>query len=136
MERFVEIIKFAANAGTNRRGTIIEKVHFAAQQRFVVKEFDDAKRRTAHAEDVVAAVGAALGDFQNFRCAARASDSVRKSEQHSKRRLRIEAFADHLTIARLKNVQRKISAGEKNNIERKQRQAKIGHRRVPTTSKE
>src|SRR5262245_4343542 len=72
----VEIVKFAAEAWIGGYWAVFEKVYFSAQQRFVVKEFDDPEGRAADGQNIAAAIRIAFGDFENIGGAADASDSV------------------------------------------------------------
>src|ERR1700733_8787247 len=52
------------------------------------------------------------------------------SQHDAERRLRVEAFARHLPVARLKNVQWNGLAGEQNDVQRKERDARGIHERL------
>src|SRR6266404_6314893 len=102
---------------------IIEVVNAAFEERVYREEFDDTEGSAADREDVHAAVVVTFNDFQNFGGAAGAGNSVREGEKHAEFGLVVEAIADHFAVARLENVQRKVSAGKKNDVQRKQRNA-------------
>ena len=73
-------------------------------------------------------LGTSPKDFDNFSGAAHVHDTFRMREQHAELRLIIEAPLDHLTVAWLENVQGKIRAGEKNDVQGKERNPFRPHR--------
>ncbi|GAC1639138.1 MAG: hypothetical protein NVS9B14_20150 [Candidatus Acidiferrum sp.] len=103
--------------------TIVEIVYAAFQKGIVSEKLDDAKRRAADGDDVHAAVVVFLGYFKNFGGAAGSGHAVIESEEHAEFGFVVKTIADHLAITRLENVQRKVGAGEENDVQRKQRNA-------------
>ena len=63
----------------------------------------------------------ALNDFDNFRSAAYSSNAFRKRQENPKLGFFFQATVDHFEITRLEDMQRKVCAGEKNDVQWKER---------------
>jgi hypothetical protein len=111
----------------DRRGynvvDVFQVVDMTLKQGIVREEFNNTERFAANGDDIHAAVFVMLDDFQDFHRAADANDAVWKGQQHAEGRFRVEAFADHLAVARLKNVKRELFAWEKHDVQGKERNA-------------
>ena len=102
---------------------ILEVIDRALQQRIVVVKIHDAVRPPPDGENVHAPVIIPPRNFQNFRRATNMRYAIRQSQEHPKWRFFVQALAHHPAIARLENVQGKKLAGEKYDVERKERDA-------------
>ena len=120
---FVEIDELLSFWRIGDEFVILEEIDGALEQRILREEFQDAEGRAADGDDVHASVFKLLDDFEDFGGATDADDAVLHGEEHAKGRLGIEAFADHAAIARFKNVQGKLFAGEKNDVQGEERYA-------------
>jgi hypothetical protein len=115
---FVDFSEFFACFRDGGGGAVFEIVDCAFEERVLVKEFDDSKRDAANCEDVHATILVSLYDFKDFCGAADPGDTVVEGEEHTEFGFVFEAIADHLSVARLENMQGKVSAGEKNDVKR------------------
>jgi hypothetical protein len=104
-------------------GIVLEVIHVTFQKRILREQVDDAERATADSDNVHAAVLVTLDDLEDFSRTSYANHSIRKGKEHAERRLGVEALASHTPIARLKNVQGKLFAGEKYDVKREERNA-------------
>lgn len=111
------------DARVGRGFTVFEIIHVAFEDGVFCEQLYGAKGDAAVGEDIHAAVVIALGDIYDFGGAADARDAVGEREKHAKFRVVFEAVFYHLAVTGLENVQGKFSAGEKNDVQRKQRNA-------------
>src|SRR5580704_2363247 len=119
--RLVEFDKLAAQGHIRRNVAIFEVVHMAFRERLFLDELDDAKRLAPDGQDVHRSVRVALDNFNNFRGAAHACNSLRKRQQYAKLALFFQAAFHHLKITRLEDVQGKVCAGEKYDVQWEER---------------
>src|SRR5580692_3585938 len=119
----VEIDELLSLWGIGRKIVIFEEVDGALEQRILGEKLQNAEGVAADGDDVHAAVFKLLDDFEDLRGTANADDTVLHGEEHAKGRLGIEAFANHTAVARLENVQGKLFAGEKNDVQGEERYA-------------
>src|SRR5579883_19787 len=117
--RFVDFDQLAAERRIDGQVAVLEIIDAAFEQRVFGEEIDDSEGMAANGDDVHAAVGIAPDDLENFSGATDAGEAVVDGQEHAEGRARVEAFADHAAIARLKNVQGKLFAGEENDVQRK-----------------
>ena len=85
--------------------------------------FRDHEWRAAGSENIHAAVIVTLHDSRDFRGAADARQTFGHGKQHTEFRFLREAIIGHGAVTRLKNVQGKLRAGEKDDVQRKKRNA-------------
>src|SRR5258708_25806399 len=128
MAAFVELNEFASHTRIRRHLRVFEIIHFAFQERVLVEQLDHAKGRAAHCQNIHSSIGIPFHHLDNFRCASHVHDALREREQHAELRLIIETSPRHLTVAWFENVQRKVRAGEKNDVEGKERNPFRPHR--------
>jgi hypothetical protein len=102
---------------------ILQIIHVALKKRVLGENINNAEGRTPDRDDVQATVFVAFDNFENFRGATHANDSIREGEEHPEGGSGVQAFAHHAAITRLKNVQRKLFAGEEYDVEREERNA-------------
>src|SRR6476646_10316816 len=86
-----------------------------------VEELDDAKAFAAHRQDGHGFVLIAFDHFNNFRRAPYAYNALRECQENAELGFFLQAAADHFEIARLKDVQGKVCAGEKDDVQWKER---------------
>src|SRR5579863_8898059 len=101
---FVYFDQLAKGARFERRIAILEIVDTTFQKRVLGYEFNNTEGISADGDDVHAAVGIMLEDFQYLGGAANARDAVVHGQEHAEGGFGVEAFADHATVARLENV--------------------------------
>ena len=89
----------------------------------VLEKIENAEWGAADGEDVHAAVAVALDDVEDFRGAADARQTFGHGKQHAEFGFLREAIFDHGAVTRLKNVQGKLRAGKKDDVQRKKRNA-------------
>src|SRR5580704_4832693 len=118
---FVEFDQLFFLCRVEGRVSVLQVIDLPFEQRIFGKQVYDAKWHTADGNDVYATVIVALRGFQNFGGAANADDTLFQSQEHAERNVLIEALAYHAAVARFENVQRKLLAGEKNDVQRKKR---------------
>jgi hypothetical protein len=118
---FIDFDQLAKGARFERCFAILEIVYATFQKGVLGYELNDPERVAADSDDVHAAVGIIFDDFQYLGCATNPRDAVVHGQEHAERRFGVEAFADHATVTRLENVQGKLFAGKKNDVEREQR---------------
>src|SRR5579863_4057279 len=121
MASFVEFDKLAPQGHIRRSVAIFQIVHMPFRERLFLVELDDAKRLAPDGQDVHRSVRVALDDFDNLRGAAHACNSLRKRQQHAELALFFQAAFHHLKITRLEDVQGKVCAGEKYDVQWKER---------------
>src|SRR3974377_80817 len=112
-----------ARRGERITAIVLEVIHVTFQKRIFREQVDDAERATADGDNVHAPVLVTLPAFEGFRRTSYANHSVRKAKEHAEGSFGVEALADHTPIARLKNVQGKLFAGEKYDVKREERNA-------------
>src|SRR5579859_4416232 len=122
----VQASQFGFRTGINERIAVVEKIDVTLQQLVLgigigVQEVGNVERGTADGEDVHPAVGVTFRDLCNFRSATHASDSLGKGQEQAEFGFFVEALAHHLTVAMLKNVERESGAGQKDDVQREQR---------------
>ncbi len=127
MAGFVEFDETGLLGGVGSGVTIFKVVDVAVKERIFGKEFDDAEGFAANSDDVHAAVFVSLDEFQDFGGAADVDDTFRNGEEQAEGRIVVETLADHAPVPRFKNVQGELFAGEKNDVEREERNAIGGH---------
>jgi len=120
---FEEFHEFALNTGIQGRIAIFEVIDLTFEERILFEKFNDAKRRAADCQDIHAAIFVTFDDFGDFSGAADSGDPFGKGEEHTELRLLFQVIFDHLAVSRLKNMQRHFRAGEKDDVQGKQRNA-------------
>jgi hypothetical protein len=124
----IEFDEFAANPGIGSGVAVVEVVDESLEKRLLVQEADDAKGGSANGENVHASVVIAFDDLDDFGGTANVGNAIGRSQQHSEFGFLLQAVSNHGAIAGLENVQRKVSAGKKNDVQRKKRDAIWPHR--------
>src|SRR5208283_528002 len=107
---------------------IFEIVDLAFEKGILREKLHNAEDIPTDSNDVHPAIRIAFDDFQNLGGAANFGDAVIHGEQHSEGRAGVEAVAHHAAVAGLENVQGKLFAGEKYDVQRKERYAIGSHR--------
>jgi len=93
----------------------------AFQKRVFGDDFHHTKGSAADSENVHAAIFVAFYDVDNFGGAADSRDTLRKRKKHAEFRLFFETVFHHFAVTRLENMQGKVCAGKKDDVQRKQR---------------
>src|ERR1700723_379260 len=87
----------------------------------LLEKLDDAEGFAANCQNVHRPVVVALNDFNNFRGAPYSSNAFGKRQKNAELGFFFQATVDHFEITRLEDVQGKVCAGEKNDVQRKER---------------
>src|SRR5580700_4100803 len=117
----VELDKLAPQGWVGQRIPVFEIVDMALGEGILVEELDDAEGLAADRQDIHCLVVVALDDFDDLRSTAHASNALGERQENTKLGLLFQAPADHFKITRLEDVQRKVSAGEKDDVQWKER---------------
>src|SRR2546427_10014600 len=120
---FVQLHEFALNARICGSFAVLKVIYLAFEERILRGQFEHAKGSAANGKNIHSAVAVALHHIEYFGSAADARDTVGKREKHAERRLLRETGFCHLAVRRLENVQRKVGAGENDDVQRKTRNA-------------
>ena len=118
-----EFNKFALEAGTGGGFAIFEIIHLAFEERVFLEKIENAEWGAADGEDVHPVVVVAFYDGADFRGAANASQTICQGKKHAKFRFLRHAVFHHGTVTGLKNVQRKLRAWKKDEVQREKRNA-------------
>ena len=101
-----------------RSGFVGHQQYFGAQERTLLVEFEHFKPMAAFGDQIETSVFVFPGDADDLGCASDLGDAMVNGSNHAEDRTVGAAFADHLFVARLENVQRQRRAGKQHEIER------------------
>src|SRR5579859_714058 len=118
---FVEFDEFAAQRRIWRHVTVFKVVHLSLGERILVEELKYAEWLAAHCQNIHCFVVIALNDLDDLRGAAYPNNTLGKRQQNAKLGFFLQATIEHLQIARLEDVQGKVCAGEKNDVQGEER---------------
>src|SRR5713101_1064326 len=120
---FVQFHEFALNARICGSFAVLKIICLAFEERILCGQLEHAKGSAANGKDIHPAVAVALHHIKYFGSATDARDTVGKREKHAERGFLLETGFYHLAVTRLENVQRQVGAGEKDDVQRKKRNA-------------
>src|SRR4029077_9992686 len=118
---FVEVNEFAAQSRIWRRVPVFEVIHVSLGERILLEELNDTEWLAAHRQNVHCFVVIALNDLDDLRGAPHPNNTLGKRQENAKLRLFLQAAAHHFEIARLEDVQGKVRAGKKDDVQGKER---------------
>src|ERR1700730_1399393 len=102
---------------------IFQVIHLAFEQWIISEKFHGAERNAPNGNNIHSAIGITLEHFHNLGGATDSRDAVGHGKQHSKLRTLAHTLVDHFPVTGLENMQREFSAGKKNDVKRKERDA-------------
>ena len=123
MAGFEELHKFPLDARIGGCFPVLQVIHVAFKKRVFREQFDHAEGSAACSGDVHPAVFVAFYDVEDFGSTTDASNAFGKREEHAEFRFFLETVFHHLAVTRFENMQGHFSAGEKDDVQRKQRNA-------------
>ena len=98
---------------------VLQVNHLGLQKRPLLTDLHHLEALASFGHDIQAPIGIFSGNGDNLCCAADLSDSFLLGPDDAKRRLPVQTFGDHLSVARLENVQWQGRAREQDHIQRK-----------------
>jgi hypothetical protein len=97
---------------------VVNQNDLSAQKRTLFIHSQQFKSPAAFSNEIEAAIFILFYHRDDFSRASHFSEALFNGAYHAKRLVLRQAFANHLFVARLENVQRQGSAGKQNDIER------------------
>ena len=108
---------------------VLEELDLAAKEGAIVVDLDYVEAAASHSKDVHAAIGISTEHVDDLCGAASRGDLLSITAEDAEGAFLAETFSDHLSIARLENVERERRLREEDEIQGEERQ-QVAHKKI------